>query len=87
MLRRHLKNLDSEYNQAEQRWKKHPSFEEAVSNLAWCKRARDRFDEGFDQAATEPMICRVDVVAHYEKWEERVLVWRARFDTTRQCAP
>ena len=86
MLRRHLKQLDSEYKELEQRWLEHPSFEEAVRTLAWCKTTRDRFDESFQEATTEPMLCRVDVLGHCEVWQERVSVWRKRFEETRPNA-
>ena len=90
MLRRQLKDLDAEYAYLERCWVASPRFELAVVALRWCKRKRDMFDSadgshsnitGYvsEHLALTPMVCRVDVLGHVEKWEERVRVWRARF--------
>ena len=92
MLRRQLKDLDLEYERLEGWWQRQPRFELAVMALRWCKRKRDMFDSadgihsdltGYvpEHVALEPMVCRVDVMGHVAKWEERIRVWRGRFQS------
>lgn len=91
MLRRQLKELDAEYAHMERCWSAKHRVELAVVALKWCKRNRDMFDSadgshsdltGYisESVALTPMLCRVDVLGHVDKWEERVRVWRARFE-------
>lgn len=84
MLRRQLKELDAEYAHMERCWSAKHRVELAVVALKWCKRNRDMFDsaDGYisESVALTPMLCRVDVLGHVEKWDKRVRVWRARFE-------
>lgn len=91
MLRQRLKEYDRQFDNAEVLWSRTENFDTAVHMLHWCKRVRDMFDSsngthsditGYvdEQLALVPMLCRVDVWDHNEKWASRVQLWRKRFN-------